>query len=316
MNGAERDSAEATGSGNSRFDNADAHIAGDRRRALAMGSEIHHAVHGAALFADISGFTPLTEALANELGSQRGAEVLTANLNRVFHALISELDRFGGHVIYFSGDAITCWIDGDDGARATACALAMQAAMAELHDVVTPAGTRVRLALKVGVAVGAAHRFVVGDPSIQLIDVLAGQLINDLAAAEFYAEKGEVVLDRSALEALGDRVAIRETRIAQADGRPYGVVDRLRVAVPDAPVDPLDRPLPVEVVEKWVLPAVFERIRTGRGEFLAELRPPFRCACASAASTTTTTPTRSASSTSSSATRSASSRRTAATCCT
>jgi len=275
MNGAEQDSAEATGTGNSRFDNADAHIAGDRRRALAMGSEIHHAVHGAALFADISGFTPLTEALANELGSQRGAEVLTANLNRVFHALISELDRFGGHVIYFSGDAITCWIDGDDGARATACALAMQAAMAELHDVVTPAGTRVRLALKVGVAVGAAHRFVVGDPAIQLIDVLAGQLINDLAAAEFYAEKGEVVLDRSALEALGDRVAIRETRIAQADGRPYGVVDRLLVAVPDAPVDPLDRPLPVEVVEKWVLPAVFERIRTGRGEFLAELRPAF-----------------------------------------
>ena len=86
-------------------------------------------VRGAALFADISGFTALTEALANELGPQRGAEELTANLNRVFHALIAELERFGGHVIYFSGDAITCWLDGDDGARATACALAMQRTM-------------------------------------------------------------------------------------------------------------------------------------------------------------------------------------------
>ena len=103
-------------------------------------------VRGAALFADISGFTPLTEALANELGPQRGAEELTANLNRVFHALIAELDRFGGHVIYFSGDAITCWIDGDDGSRATACALAMQKTMGEIGEVVTPAGASVRLA--------------------------------------------------------------------------------------------------------------------------------------------------------------------------
>jgi hypothetical protein len=32
----------------------------------------------------------------------------------VFHALIGLVERFGGHVI-FSGDAITCWLDGDDG---------------------------------------------------------------------------------------------------------------------------------------------------------------------------------------------------------
>ncbi|HEY2818332.1 MAG TPA: hypothetical protein VGK44_14500, partial [Casimicrobiaceae bacterium] len=102
----------------------EAYIPGDRRRALARGVRMPDRVRGAALFADISGFTPLTEALAQELGSQRGAEELTLHLNRVFHALISELDRFGGHVIYFSGDAITGWVDDDDGARATSCALA------------------------------------------------------------------------------------------------------------------------------------------------------------------------------------------------
>ena len=156
-------------------------------------------VTGAALFADISGFTPLTEALAAELGSQRGAEELTANLGRVFHAVIDELDRRGGDVIYFSGDAITCWLDGDDGTRATAAALAMQDAMARDGTIHTPGGTTVQLALKVAVAVGAARRFVVGDPDIQLIDVLAGTLIDDLAEAEHYAEKGEVVLDPSAI---------------------------------------------------------------------------------------------------------------------
>ncbi len=240
-----------------------------------MGRKISERARGAALFADISGFTPLTEALANELGAHRGAEVITANLNRVFHALIGELDRFGGRVIYFSGDAITCWLDGDDGARATACALAMQGTMARLDEVITPAGTRVQLALKVAVAVGAARRFVVGDPDVQLIDVLAGRLIHDLAATEHTANKGEVVLDSSALEALGDRVEIGETRVDESSGRTYGVVSRLTVVVKDTPGRILETKLADAVVRKWVLPAVYERIRTGRGEFLAELRPAF-----------------------------------------
>ena len=50
------------------FDNPEAYIPRDRRRALAAGVELPDRVHGAALFADISGFTALTEALAEELG--------------------------------------------------------------------------------------------------------------------------------------------------------------------------------------------------------------------------------------------------------
>ena len=53
------------------------------------------------------------------------------------------------------------------------------------------------------------------------------------------------------------------------------MVDRLTVAVKDTPVQILDAKLPDAVVREWVLPAVYERIRTGRGEFLAELRPAF-----------------------------------------
>src|SRR4051812_23744440 len=122
---------EAPGASSGDFHSLQAYIPGDRRHALVTGAPMPDRVRGAALFADISGFTALTEALANELSPQRGAEVLTTNLNRVFHALISELERFGGHVIYFSGDAITCWFDADDGARATACALGMQRTMGE-----------------------------------------------------------------------------------------------------------------------------------------------------------------------------------------
>ncbi len=254
-------------------DDPEAYIARARRRALAAGREMPDRVAGAALFADISGFTPLTEALAAELGPQRGPEELTAHLDRAFHAIIAELDRRGGDVIYFSGDAITGWIEGDEGSRAVAAALAMQDAIREVGVVTTPAGTTVQLGLKVAVAVGTARRFVVGDSDIQLIDVLAGALIDRLADAEHAAERGEVVLDRSAVASLGDRVGLREMRTDEG-GRQFGVVEQLRVDVPTIGV--VEPPqLPESLVRPWLLPAVYERMQEGRGELLAELRPAY-----------------------------------------
>ncbi|MEO5702179.1 MAG: tetratricopeptide repeat protein [Casimicrobiaceae bacterium] len=256
-------------------ENPEAYIPGDRRRALASGRPIPDRADGAALFADISGFTPLTEALAKELGPQRGAEELTKNLNRVFAALVDELDRFGGEVIYFAGDAITCWLDGDDGARATACALAMQDTMARVGKVLTPAGARVELAMKVAIAVGRARRFVVGDPDVQLIDVLAGRLIDALAAAEHHASRGEVVLDASAHVALADRIDVKAVREDPASGESWVVVGGLRAAVVPMPAPPAHAPLPETVVRPWLLPAVYERLSARRGEFMAELRPAY-----------------------------------------
>ncbi len=255
-------------------DRPSAYIPGDRRRALAAGTALPSRVHGAALFADISGFTPLTEALANELGSLRASEVLTVHLNRVFHAVIAELDRFGGEVIYFSGDAITCWFDGDDGSRATASGFGMQAAMEREGVVTTPAGLSCQLALKVAVAVGPARRFVVGDPGIQLIDVLAGGLVDLIAETEHLTEKGEVVAHASALAALGARVELGEVR-SSPDAGSASVVERLLEAVPEVRPTEEDDELPAELTRPWLLPPVYERLSTGRGEFLAELRPAY-----------------------------------------
>lgn len=265
----------APGAGGDGFHNLQAYIPGDRRLALLSGAPMPDRVQGAALFADISGFTALTEALAIELGPQRGAEVLTANLNRVFHALISELEAFGGHVIYFSGDAITCWFDADDGARATTCALAMQRTMAALREVVTPAGSRVPLAMKAAVATGSARRFLVGDPDVQQIDVLAGRLIDALATAERLAQRGEVLLDAAALDVMGDAIVLVERRSDPASGLDYGVVESLRTLVEARTVVVETAPLPEEIVRRWVLPSVYDRLRTGQAEFLAELRPAY-----------------------------------------
>ncbi len=256
-------------------DNVEAYIPGDRRRALAGGVEIPDRVIGAALFADISGFTPLTEALARELGGRRGAEELTRALDQVLDAVLEKLHQHGGSVIYFSGDAVTCWFDGDDGQIAVECGLAMQEAVTRVGTITTPGGTTVELGMKVAVAAGPARRFVVGDPDIQLIDVLAGSLLDRLADLEHHSERGEVLVDLATLEGLGGRVefAFMPGDKGDSRARPVGVVAALsgegRKLKPPRPAPRLPR----AVVRQWILPSVYERMVAGRGEFLAELRP-------------------------------------------
>ena len=253
---------------------AGVYIPMDRRQAIAAGLDLPRRTEGAALFADISGFTPLTEGLARTLGPQRGAEELTRTLNLVYDALTAEVDRYHGTVIGFSGDAITCWFDGDDAVRATTCALAMQQAMSAFTALPLPDGRTVALAMKVAIALGPVRRFLVGDPDILTVDVMAGATLDHLAAAEHQAAKGEVVLDEAAALALGDRAHVVEWRVDEHDGERFAVVDRLVQSAPPSPWPALaPDALGESQVRPWVFPPVFERAWSGQGEFLAELRP-------------------------------------------
>src|ERR1043166_655555 len=147
----------------------EAYIPMDPRQAIAHKHSLPDRARGVALFADISGFTPLTEALARTLGPRRGAEELTIHLNSVYQALIQEVDRYRGSVIAFAGDAITCWFQTDNGWNTTTCALAMQATMDQFSKVALPNGETVSLAVKIGIASGPIRRFVVGRHDIQVL---------------------------------------------------------------------------------------------------------------------------------------------------
>ena len=246
----------------------------DRRQALARGVSLPDHATGTALFVDISGFTPLTETLAREYGPQRGAEELTVILNRVYDALITVLHRYGGSAIGFSGDAMTCWFDGDDARRATACGLAMQMAMEQFSRVPGPGNSTFSLAVKAAVASGPVRRFLVGDPQIQVIDTLAGTTLDRLAEVEHHAQKGEVVLDQAAYQALAELASLAEQRRDEESGETFYVVNALRRPVAPQPWPPLPPgALSDEQVRPWLLPPVYARLQSGMGEFLAELRP-------------------------------------------
>ncbi|HET90441.1 MAG TPA: adenylate/guanylate cyclase domain-containing protein, partial [Chloroflexi bacterium] len=268
----------------------------DRRQALAWQVSLLGQTWGAALFADISGFTPLTEALTRSLGPRRGAEELTRQLNRVYDALIAEVSRYGGSVIGFAGDAITCWFAdhplgvaqptapaGSRSAqpnvaraslRATACALAMQQTMAQFQTVEIAAGETVALAMKAAVASGSARRLLVGDPAVQLIDALAGETVARMVAAEHLANRGEVVVDAPTIAGLGALGRVTAWRTDPETEERFAVVRSLTASVAPAPWPALPlSALTEQQVRPWVLPAVYERLREGLGEFLLELRP-------------------------------------------
>ena len=157
--------------------------------------------HAATVFADISGFTPLAEALA--LGGVRGAEELTTVLNRVFSALITTIESHGGHVVKFGGDALSmiwpCELENMTDAmwRALQAAFAMQAAMAQFTVVPTSQGN-FELRMKIGLSAGELLEVHAGGEFGRWEYVLAGSPMANMSKAENEAEAGQIVMDEAA----------------------------------------------------------------------------------------------------------------------
>lgn len=253
-----------------------AYLPADRAAEVLGGPVLPEQDEGAVLFSDISGFTPLTEAVFARFGPRRGGEYFTDRLNAVYDALIGEVVRFGGSIISFAGDAMFVWFAGDDGSRAVTAALHLQRAMAQFARVELPDGGIVSLGMKVAVATGGVRRFSVGDQRVQRIDILAGAVMEHVAACEGVAGRGEIVVAAATARRLGDRLAIREWRRLPPGGAPDEAAVVAAVE-PEAPPRPLPvYPIPGDAAERllpWLVPEVGRRIVSGQDVFLTELRP-------------------------------------------
>lgn len=239
----------------------------DRRRELAGMGVLPARSTGAALFADISGFTNLTEVLNRALGAKRGAEELSRLLNQVFGPVTSAIHEHGGSVISFGGDSVTCWFDGDDGARATAAAfkllLSIQAFREQEAD--GPAGD---IDIKVAVASGSSRRVRVGRAEHSYMDVLAGEVVESLSSEAELLQPGEVAVSRAVAEALGIEDVARKVT---GDGRVRYVVQAHNAAT-DQITAIEEFTIDEAVARQWLLPAVHERIQQRLDGLMAELR--------------------------------------------
>jgi predicted ATPase/class 3 adenylate cyclase len=222
------------------------------------------------LFADIAGFTPMSEALA-KVGSY-GAEELGRLLNDYFGRMVELAVAYGGSVVRLTGDALTALFPYDRSMppavapRAVQCALDMQAAMAGFQAVDTEAGV-FRLAMRAGLAMGPILGTIVGDPAARLEYVVAGRTIDRAAAAEQCAEVGQVVVDGGLLQA-GHGID------AVALGGDAHLVIRVEPPVGTAPAGP-PRPVDDATASRLVPflhPVIAERLHAGRRGLVNEHR--------------------------------------------
>ncbi len=71
--------------------------------------------------------------------------------------------------------------------------------MADFAALPTLSGATATLMVKVAVAAGSIRRFLIGDPQIQVLEVLAGRTLDRLSAAAHLAERDDVVVDTATL---------------------------------------------------------------------------------------------------------------------
>jgi class 3 adenylate cyclase/tetratricopeptide (TPR) repeat protein len=156
------------------------------------------AVEGTLLFADISGFTRLSERLARR--GREGAEELVETIGACFSQLLAVTYDNGGGLLKFGGDALLLKFEGDDHvARAARSAVGMRRHLREAGPLQTSAG-RVTLRISQGLHSGEILLFLVGASHRE--QLIAGPTTSVVVAMEKVADAGEIVVSPEAARRL------------------------------------------------------------------------------------------------------------------
>jgi len=159
---------------------------------------------GVVLVIDITGFTALTERLAER--GPGGAETLASVLNESFGDVIERIHSRGGDVVSFAGDAILAvWPrEADDLSGAVVAAASCALEGQRLLDARPPVeGVLVRA--RAGIAVGDMWVGIVGGVGDEWRWVVGGPPMGGAGAAAARARPGELVLTADAAAAGGLR---------------------------------------------------------------------------------------------------------------
>ena len=145
---------------------------------------------GTAVFADVSGFTKLSEALAQK--GREGAEQITETIENVFGVLLGVAYERGGTLLKFGGDALLLWFHGEHHVlRACGAAARIRDVLGEVGTIALPDVT-ITLRISQGVHTGRFEFFAVGTSHRELLPVGPGW--SRLAAAEASAGADQIVL--------------------------------------------------------------------------------------------------------------------------
>jgi class 3 adenylate cyclase/tetratricopeptide (TPR) repeat protein len=163
------------------------------------------------VFCDVTGST--------ELGEQLDPESMRKVMSRYFDAMRAALDRHGGSVEKFIGDAVMAvfgipQLHEDDALRAVRAAVDMRAALDDLnHELERDHG--VRLACRIGVNTGEV--LVGGDASD--FGRVTGDAVNTAARLETAAEPGQILIGDGTYRLVRDSVEVEPVEPLSLKGK-------------------------------------------------------------------------------------------------
>ena len=157
-------------------------LRGERRRVCSA----------ATLFADVSGFTSMTESLMS-LGSE-GADTLSRILNSIFSKAVGDILRHGGCILEFEGDALTALFPPTATMEALACAERMAGRLGRESVMKTDLGEW-GVSIRIGVATGAVEWGILGEE--RLIHFVRGAAFDRAVKLAAECVPGSVLSDFS-----------------------------------------------------------------------------------------------------------------------
>ncbi len=211
---------------------------------------IHHGqFQAAALFFDITGFTPLTETLMHR--GQEGAEILSGILNRVLTPAIDLIVARGGCITAFAGDAITAVFAAEAApsqaaAHAVATAWAIQEQFRK-HAVYHTRFGSFSLAVHTGIGYGTVEWGIVGHEEKTFF--FRGPAIYEAVRTGQQAPAGQIWVGSSCHSLCAPHAALQETAAAHRILRVHHLPAPSRPAPPPPP-DPaiMERFLPDNIL--------------------------------------------------------------------
>jgi class 3 adenylate cyclase/Tfp pilus assembly protein PilF len=206
------------------------------------------------MFIDMSGFTPMTQALMQE--GPTGAEKLSRSLNQIFAPMVELVYRNDGFIPYFAGDAFTAVFPKNETIITSNSLINTAQQISDLFAVQNAEGSvlnEFKIGIKIGLSYGKVEWGIVGKAHKTFY--FRGSAIDDCAECQHHAEGGDIILDEK-LRSMLD-VEKYAYKVQYLEGEFYRLVDRplTHVAIlPEPSVLPkmskavLDRFLPEEVI--------------------------------------------------------------------
>jgi class 3 adenylate cyclase/tetratricopeptide (TPR) repeat protein len=216
------------------------------------------------VFVDVVGSTSTAESLDPEDVQRR--------LDPYYRRVRSELERFGGTVEKFIGDAVVALFGapvarGDDAERAVRAALAVLDAIDALNDEDPELG----LAVRVGVNTGEAY-VALGARSLEGEGMAWGDVVNTAARLQSAAPPGGVIVGEETWRATRRTIEYRERPPVEAKGKARPV--RIWQAVGTTPTPHAERPLVDRESELEALEALWQRVVAERHAAIALVTGP------------------------------------------